>query len=277
MPWTMALLLSILTVEAGASQEPPGKAAHAPAARCPLPRSEFPNRAGDVCMGMTGRNWTFAFAYPAAAARIPRLDTRLRTQERTDEANFQNLIDYARTHPGEKLHHSQVFRVDADLPALLALSSLTDEYAGGAHSWYARGALLWDRRRNRETELSDLFTRPGSALAEIAARLCPVLAQARAREFSRSGGRFNGPCPAAPYAASLPATHGRIDRLIVRFDELDGYAGGTYDVYVPVTARLRAMVRPELRTAFRASASAARACNSNLGTCVTASRPRHPQ
>ena len=69
---------------------------------------------------------------------------------------------------------------------------------------------------------------------------------------------------------TLLAAGQRVTTLKITFTELDGYAGGTYEVYVPVTERLRALVAERFRSSFAVSSSPARACNSNLEDCVVA-------
>jgi hypothetical protein len=63
---------------------------------------------------------------------------------------------------------------------------------------------------------------------------------------------------------ALLADGGRVTRLKVTFNELEGYAGGTYMVYVPVTRRLLGLVTERFRAAFALSTSPPRACNNDV-------------
>lgn len=238
--------------------------------QCPMGMPGFVRREGDVCVGKSGPNWTFAFAYPAEAARIAPLDALLRRLGAEAQTDLATLIPYAADHPELRLFHEEAYVVGADRPELLALSFSIAEYSGGAHGWYRNGTLLWDRRSNREIEFGELFTDSGAAFAEVAALLCPVLAEARRRVARRGGGGFSGPCPAPPYAVGLLAgSGGRVDTLSIVFDELDGYAGGEYRISLPVTPRLASLLRESYRPAFTTSEAGPRACNSNLGDdCV---------
>jgi hypothetical protein len=100
----------------------------------------------------------------------------------------------------------------------------------------------------------------------LGGRLCPVLDRSRRREAARGGGEFHGPCPKPPYVAALIASTGKIGRLKMIFDELDGYAGGTYEATIPVTRGFITLLRPEYRSAFVVSRGSVRVCNS---TCLS--------
>lgn len=253
---------------------PAGEPALAP--RCAMETLGFVPRAGDVCVPRSGPNWTFAFAYPAAAARIPALDALLRGLGAEAESDLETLVAYAADHPELRLSHEEAYVVDVDRPELLALSFAIAHHSGGPHGWYRNGALLWDRRSNREVEFGELFTDSGAAFAEVAALLCPVLAEARRRVSGRAGGEYGGQCPGPPYAVGLRAgSTGGVDTLTIVFDELDGYAGGEYRIALPVTSRLVALLREAYRPAFRPSAASPTACNPNLPErCVLGKR--HP-
>jgi hypothetical protein len=288
-PLVLALLLTIAggcegrrsgepPAAAGQRSEPPPDAAKRD---CPVQGSE-PAR-GSVCIVKRGPNWTYAFVYPPEAARIPALDSWLRSQSEEDLSRERDENDadglgalaryakeYAKENPEGRLFSEKVYSVDSDLPALLALSKWTSEYSGGAHGWFAFETLLWDKAGNRVLKPEQLFSDAAAATAEIGALLCPVLAEARRREAARGGGGFSGPCAAPPYDFTLLAAGRQVTTLKITFTELDGYAGGTYEVHVPVTERLRALVTERFRTSFAVSASPARACNSNVDDCAVA-------
>lgn len=271
-PFALALLLAIGAGLGGCGERRPEAAPKAAERACP---TEGPEPAkGSVCIVKRGPNWTYAFVYPPEAARIPALDAWLRSQSKEDEGDHEDSIGslarYAKENPGGRFFHEKVYTLDSDLPALLALSKSTSQYSGGAHGWFVFETLLWDKAGNRILKPRELFSDAAAANAEIGAQLCPVLAEARRREAARGNGFFKGPCVAPPYDFTLLAAGRQVTTLKITFSELDGYAGGTYEVYVPVTERLRALVAERFRTSFAVSGSPARACNSNLDDCVVA-------
>lgn len=280
-PLALALLLAIGATASGCGErrsEAPPKAAERD---CPTESSE-PDK-GSICIVKRGPNWTYAFAYPAEAARIPALDARLRSESNGDDERSENdadglgslaryAKDYAKENPQGRLFREKVYTLDADLPGILALSKKTAEYSGGAHGWFVYETLLWDKSRNRELEPKELFSDPSAASAQIRDQLCPAL-----NELRRSRNpTFNGPCQEPPYESmALLAADGRATRLKLTFNELEGYAGGTYMVYVPVTRRLLDLVAERFRAGFALSAAPPRACNNDV-SCVE-KRPAQTQ
>ncbi|MET1111897.1 MAG: hypothetical protein ABWX67_10270 [Allosphingosinicella sp.] len=294
-PLALALLVAIAAGSGGCEErrsgappataerrsEPPPKSARRD---CPVEGAE-PAR-GSVCIARRGPNWTYAFVYPPEAARITALDSSLRSQaeedlrgerDENDADGLGALARYAKEHPEGRFFRETVYTLGSNLPALLALSEATAEYSGGAHGWYTFDTLLWDKARDRKLKPGELFSDPAAADAEIQVQLCPILAEARRREAARGGadGVFNGPCAKPPYNMTLLAAGRHATTLKVTFSELEGYAGGTYEVWVPVTGRLRALVAERFRESFALSASPPRACNSNVG-CVDG-RPGRPR
>lgn len=275
-PLPLAMLVATGAVLSGCGDRPSETLSKAAGRDCPTESSE-PDK-GSTCIVKRGPNWTYAFAYPAEAARLPALDSWLRNESKGDDERNESDADglgalaryakeYAKENPDGRLFHEKVYKLDADLPGLLALSKQTSEYSGGAHGWFTFGTLLWDKAGDRKLEFRELFSDYPAANAELRGQLCPVLLESRRIEAARGGGVFNGPCTEPPYDMTLLAAGGRVTELKVTFAELDGYAGGTYEVFVPVTQRLRDLVVERFRSGFAVSASPPRACNSNVG-CV---------
>jgi hypothetical protein len=290
-PLALALLLAIAAGSGGCEERRSGEPTATAEQRsesppdaakrdCPVEGAE-PAK-GSVCIARRGPNWTYAFVYPPEAARIPALDSWLRSQSeeylRTerDENDADGLgslarygKEYAKENPEGRLFHEKVYSVDADLPALLALTKETSEYSGGAHGWFGFETLIWDKTRSRVLKPEALFSDPSAANAEIRRQLCPALIELRRRRNSE----FNGRCEEPPYdTMTLLAAGGRVARLKVTFSELDGYAGGTYSVDVPVTPRLLGLVAERFRAGFALSISPPRACN-NEDDCVEGRSP----
>jgi hypothetical protein len=101
----------------------------------------------------------------------------------------------------------------------------------------------------------------------MGAALCPPLQEARRRNFEDHGGSWGGgdPCPGPPYLTALVAApDGIVRTIVVSLGEVDGRAGGSYAVSLPVTERLRGLVRPQFRDAFGVSSARVIAYNSNV-------------
>ena len=262
-PLALALLLATGAGSGGCAEQRPQGVSGEVKGDCPTERFEADK--GGVCIAKRGPNWTYAFAYPAEAARIPALDAWLRSESKGDEGDREGgigrLAAYAKQNRDGQFNLERVYRLDSDVPALLALSKTTSSYTGGPHGWFSYETLLWDKVRNRALKHEELFSDPSAANSEIRDRLCPVLIELRRSRKPT----FNGRCEEPPYyGVALLADGGRVTRLKVTFNELEGYAGGTYMVYVPVTRRLLGLVTERFRAAFALSTSPPRACNNDV-------------
>lgn len=273
-PVALALVLTIGVNLGGCGERRSELQPAAPERNCPTESGE-PDK-GSTCIAKRGPNWSYAFVYPAEAARIPALDAWLRAESKKDEGEHEesigSLAAWAKQNPDNQFHLERVYTLDSELPSLLALSKMTSSYTGGAHGWFSNETLLWDKTRQRVLEPNELFSDPSAANAEIRDQLCPAL-----NELRRSRNQeFNGRCEEPPYhSMALLASGGRVTRLKVTFTELEGYAGGTYMVYVPVTRRLLGLVAERFRPGFAVSASLPRACNNDVDCVET--RPPQPQ
>jgi len=221
-----------------------------------------------MCLAAQGRNWQLAFLYPAAAARLAPLDALLRSRADTAASHFATDVDFASRNPDQRVEESHIYTLAARTPQLLGLTSLVSGSGGGAHGWFTHDSLLWDIAGAREVRFAELFRDERGAWADLADRLCPVLAEARRREFARPHGNFAGRCPNPPFNAAPISFSGKIRWVKVTMDELDGYAGGTYEIWIPVKARLAGLVKARYRSAFAATAGRVRVCNTNLPACV---------
>ncbi|HEX8192069.1 MAG TPA: hypothetical protein VF552_04150 [Allosphingosinicella sp.] len=253
-----SLLLPLLLLAAPEPQVPGA------AALCPLEVPEY--AAGLACIAETGRNWSFAFAYPRVAAELPGLARELDARRGAAREEFATLEAYAAEHQEGRFYHQEVYRFDADRPEFVALRARIDEYAGGAHPWSGTRALIWDRGGDRQVAFADLFADPAAARAEIARLYCPAIVAVRRRKAEESGGRFSGGCGEPPEDGSpVGGADGRIDTLRLSPGEMDGYASGPYEVLIPVTPRLLQALKPRYRAAFRVSRrTAAVGCNEGV-------------
>ena len=232
-------------------------AAPVPESACPL---QSPAAAELRCSAETGPNWTFAFAWPVAAPRLPGLEREMEARRAQARADAETIPAYAAGHPDGRFHYEQAFALDANRPELIALSATTDSYSGGAHGWYAFDTLLWDPAADRRLGLYELFSDAPAGRAELERQLCPALLEVRRARVS-----FRGGCDGAPEDAALVASgDGQIDTLRVRYAELDGYAGGGYEVFLPVTPAFIAALDERFRPAFRGSSAPALGCNTSV-------------
>jgi hypothetical protein len=230
--------------------------------RCPQGDLAAERGPGSVCIGRLTDDYAFSVVYPRQAAAIPRLDAWLRNQALRDEVRFEASIDEQGGKGAGRFSYEQAWHLDALLPELIALSSTTATYTGGAHGGISYRTILFDRRRHRRIELTDIFTVGAFEYDFLGAR--PVGEGAVQRAFCRAlraEVRERRGDPAAevrcPEALAQPLTlicgpNNRIEtmRALVAPYIVGSWAEGPYEVDFPVDALLMAAVRRHFRPAF---------------------------
>lgn len=206
----------------------------------------------------------FSYEWPAEAAAIPRLDLQL---YKAGKAALLEAQKYAREDMALAREQSREFHQHfleqswtnaGQTPRLLSLEGQISAFTGGAHPNHGNSALLWDRRSARQISIGDLFARSGDFATETRSIFCKELDRERLkrRQGEKLGGDFDK-CPAFPEIAIAPADRdkdGRFDTIhFVASPYVAGpYAEGEYEVRLPVTRRLVAVLKPEYRASFEA-------------------------
>jgi hypothetical protein len=253
----MNLLLALLLHSAAAQ---PSNVVHLDP-RCPVEPGVPVRRDGDRCIGQLGPNFRRVFVYPVAAVRYPLLHAQILEENRVQESDFANIIEYARTHADDQLFHEDWYVVGIDTPKLLSLSHRTDEYSGGAHGWSGVQEIYWDVASDAPIAFEALFSDPEAAFAEMRRLYCPAFVAVRRNMLH--GAAYGEACPITP-GALVVGPSGRVETLLLSFGELDGRAHGDYEAEIPVSRTLITLVHPRFRDAFEVSAAAPRVCNPNV-------------
>ena len=205
----------------------------------------------------------FTYEYPAQAAAIPTLDRRFRAEAAKEYQRHLKLgrIDkksYRQEGRGSVTDfYSKVWSSAGETPRLLSLQYQHGTYTGGAHPNTDYGALLWDRKLNREIAVSSLFLRASAFATLTRPTYCKALD--REREKRREGEKLDLPefnaCPKFGHLAISPAdsdNDARFDTIafVASPYEAGPYAEGEYAIDVPVTSQLIAAIKPEYRSSF---------------------------
>lgn len=233
--------------------------------RCPQGDRAAERGPGSVCIGRLTDAYAFSVVWPREAAAIPRLDAHLRDEALRAEVRFEATAEELLSLAGEdrpRLSYEQVWRVNAFLPELIALSSTTSTDRGGAHGGIEYRTILFDRRRNRQIQLTDIFTIGAFEHDLLGQR--PVGEGAVQRAFCRAlrgeviarrqGATVSIECPKA---LDLPITlvcseRGRIEamRVLIAPYIVGPWAEGPYEVDFPIDAMMMAAIRRRFRPAF---------------------------
>ena len=208
--------------------------------------------------------YEFDYAYPVQAAVIPALrkllDDDLAAQRRqlAEEARGERAairgagFDY---HPSSQ---SIDWKVVTDLPAWLSLSTIVGSYTGGAHPNYYYDTLLWDKRAGQRRSPLSLFSSKEALSRTVRKDFCAALDRERIKrrgERPEAGGLFWDCIDPVGQTVILGSSNGRVfDRLgfLIAPYEAGAYAEGSYEVTLPVTPAVLALVKREFRSSFQA-------------------------
>lgn len=220
-----------------------------------------PCPADTVCIVRDTEAYSFRFTYPMAAARIAGLDGILR--ERATDAEAALAEAAAETDGRGRLRYESNYRLDAELPEIVALSGTIDD-----RDVRSRTAVLFDPREHERLRLINLFhaetfdnfffwSRPRGIRA-VQDSFCHALSEAvRSRRAEAQLRELDIACPDVE---SLPVTticngRGRILGLRAYVTPeatraVDPDAPLTYAVDVPVTAEMIGVMKERYRVAF---------------------------
>lgn len=206
------------------------------------------------------------YSYPAAAAAIPALKTEFDgdiDKERAELiSNAKGLRAEAKKEgfPFNPLGRWTAWKVVTDLPDWLSLSADESSYEGGAHPNHGYDALLWDRKANVKRDPDDLFTSDKALSAAIRKDFCAALDRERAKKRGApvkrgSAEPFSDCIDPADSTVIVGSAGGKaFDRIGILIGpyEAGPYAEGGYEVTLPVTPAVLAVVKPEYRASFAA-------------------------
>lgn len=208
--------------------------------------------------------YAFGYAYPDAAAAIPVLKGLL--DGRLDAAKAE-LVSAAKSDQAEarkagypyRLHSfDTTWKIVSDLPDFLSLSAEIYGFSGGAHGMSNFDALVWDRRTNASVAPAAFFTSKDALRNAIQMPFCDALdkqrAERRGEPVQRDSGQPFTECidPLANtliLGSSNSKAFDRIGVLVAPY-EAGPYAEGSYEVTLPVTARVMAALKPQYRSSF---------------------------
>lgn len=210
--------------------------------------------------------YTFEYSYPWAVGTIPalkaRFDADIDKQRGELAATAKENAAQAKAAGFLFQQHSrsQGWQVVTDLPGWLSLSAVVGSYEGGAHPNHWFDAVLWDRTADVERKAADLFTSREALSAAIRPDFCAAIDRQRAKKREAPVQRgsdepFSECLDPAAYTVILGSSNGAaLDRIgvLVPPYEAGPYAEGDYEVTLPVTAKVLALVKPEFRASFAA-------------------------
>lgn len=211
--------------------------------------------------------YEFQYSYPAAAAGIAALkaefDADIDKEHRDLASGAKELRAEAKKDgfPFNPLGRWTAWKVVTDLPGWLSLSADQSSYEGGAHPNHGHDALLWDRTAGVKRDPDDLFTSDKALSSVIRKDFCAALDRERAKKRGAPVKRGSD----EPFSDCIDPTDSTVilgsaggkafDRvgILIGPYEAGPYAEGGYEVTLPITAAILAVVKPEYRASFAAA------------------------
>jgi hypothetical protein len=259
-----ALLLAACSQANKEKSPDPGPAtaspAESPAAAAPAPIAPAVARKVSEANDVYG----FDYAYPAAAAAIPSLkawldaDLDKQKAELASEAQSGKAEAAKNDYPFRPYSRGLDWQVVTETPGWLSLSSMVSADTGGAHPNYWFDAILWDKTANKQRDPKNLFISTKALAKAIQPEFCRQIDKQRAKKRGEPIKRDNDD----PFARCLDPTDyviilgssnrqvfDRIGVLVPPY-EAGPYVEGDYEVTVPVTPAILAVVKPEFRSSF---------------------------
>ena len=219
-----------------------------------------PCPADTACVIRETDAYTFRFTYPMAAARIAGLDGLLRERATAAEAA---LAEAAAGGQGGRLHFDANYRLDAELPEIVALTGTTEAWDGRTVE-----TIMFDPRSHERLDLVNLFapetfdnvffwSRPRGIRAAQDG-FCHAFTEAvRARRPALQLRELDVACPDVERQQIAPICNGRGRILAMRAyvrpeDSLaaDPDAPRPYQVEFDMTAEMIGVMKERYRVAF---------------------------
>lgn len=207
----------------------------------------------------------FTFSWPPEAASVPALNMRFEQRladvraaafgaaEQDRKQRNADKIDY------NPHFHSEAWETLGQSQSLLSLAADIGTFTGGAHGNTVFEALLWDRIAAHEVALGDVFTDSTAAFAAMTPVYCAELDKQRAEKRQETlpleGEGFMVECRPLSEQVAAPVDadkDGRFELIRVLIEPYNSgpYVEGTYEVDLPVTAEVKALVKDRYRDGF---------------------------
>lgn len=211
-------------------------------------------------------DFLFEYSYPEEAGNIPELAALLGDRLDAVRADIaaQSAAGREAAHddgfPFNKYSSSTEWKVVADTPRFLSLSSTIESYTGGAHGNYGFDALVWDREAGEALEPEDVFTSLDALDEVLAETFCEQLNTERAKRRDQpvaegSDDMFDKCVPLSDVTLLLGSAGGRaFNRIGVQVGPYVAgpYAEGSFEFTFPVTPEVLEVVKEDYRSAFAA-------------------------
>ena len=209
----------------------------------------------------TTPNYTFDYAYPAAAGQIGPLRAWLEADKARMRAKLAADAAAARADakkegfPFRSYDASKTWKVVTSTSRFLSLSGDLGSYTGGAHGMSQSLSLVWDKKAGRQVKSKDVFVSSAVIQAAFGTAWCAALKTERTKRLGADAGQDDiFKCPkVSELTLLLGSSNGQvINRIGLIADPYvaGSYAEGPYELTLPVGAAALRAVKPAYRKDF---------------------------
>jgi hypothetical protein len=118
----------------------------------------------------------FVYDYPTELSAYPKLVNVLETRKSERKAKFQEDVDALKGEQAANTLDSQAhWKIKSQTDRLIVLVSSNYIYSGGAHGMFWSDAILWDKAKQAEISLLDMFVDKDEAKKLILPSYCAML------------------------------------------------------------------------------------------------------
>ena len=206
----------------------------------------------------------FDYSWPRQVSAIPQLaavfEQDLQTQLTDQKRRWEETKEYC---PEDFIScrrdtFSLTWKVIADTPRFLSLSSSFSTYTGGAHGNYGRTSTVWARAGKAQLEPLQLFQSVAALEAALGKPACAALNTERAKRRGApvlpDPGDWSSACVAMEDTVLFlgSSTGKSFDRIGVYYGPYvaGAYAEGSFEFTLPVTQSVIDAVKPDYKAAF---------------------------
>jgi hypothetical protein len=219
----------------------------------------------DVVFETEGKGYGFSFRYPPVVSQFPKLKAEI-DKDRTDAlaAIKEDAAEWLKDRPKDlgpiTLDRQISWAQVTNLPGYLSLTMDDYRFDGGAHGNFGRDSLIWDKAAGRSLKPVDMFTSKAAFDTLLQTRFCDLLDVERSKK--RDGEKvdrgmskdWTQACPAPSEFTVIVGSSGgaKFNRMAIYVAPYGAgpYSEGDYEINLPITAALIAIVKPRYKAAF---------------------------
>ena len=235
-----------------------------PRVRAEFDFEQYPDERG-ITLDKDNEAISFFYGFPKELQREQKLTAFLRKDA---DQLYRQWIGVARRDqakavrmgipPGiyERIVVERRWAVTGRAPRLIGLIQADGDVS--IHEQVIERPVIWDRQTGKFIGFKDLFVDPEAALRRIRSGYCPLLkkevVEREPSSIEDSGTSSADYCPPLsdfPPPVLAGGRDGKIDGFLILLGHFRVYAEGPYQVEVPATAELIALIKPEYRADFR--------------------------